>query len=114
MTTNETMAVTTPQPPPLNEITFTITTPTAPLFLGTLKINAFPPGANGVIGSVDPGGADAQHPALHVFKMGAKFQQIRQFLINNQGTLSIQITYESSNFLASNLNVMAMLMAATG
>jgi hypothetical protein len=113
--TNETMSVTTPPPPiPLNQITFTITTPHNPLFLGTLHINAFPPAAGGVIGSVDPGGATAAAPAIHTFRMGAKFQMIRQFLINNQGPLAITITYDPITFLATDLNPLAMLMAANG
>ncbi|HYQ04390.1 MAG TPA: hypothetical protein VER96_37210 [Polyangiaceae bacterium] len=114
MITTATMAVTTPSQIPPNEVTFTITNPTSPLFLGTLKINGLPSGAGGVLGSVDPGGADASHPASHTFKMGSQFQSIRQFLINNQGPLSIQITYDTNTFLATNLNVIAMLMAANG
>ena len=112
-TTVETMAVTTPPPPiPATQITFTITTPTAPTFLGTLHINALPPAAGGVIGSVAPGGASATAPATHTFRMGSKFAQIRQFLIDNQGPLAIQITYDTDTFAATDLNPMAAMRFA--
>jgi hypothetical protein len=114
MTTTETFSVTIPQNLPAHEVTFTITNPGAPLFLGTLKINDFATGAGGVLGSVDPGHADATHLAGHAFKMGNQFQPIRDFLINTQGSLSIQITYDSITFLATNLQVTATAMAANG
>ncbi|HKO51100.1 MAG TPA: hypothetical protein VJV79_25500 [Polyangiaceae bacterium] len=114
-TTIEMMLVTTPAPPiPLNLITFTITTPSAPLFLGTLHINALPPAAGGVIGRVNPGGANATAPATHALRMGAKFQEIRQFLMSNQGPLAIQLTYDTISFLATDLNPIAMLKVANG
>lgn len=109
--TTETFSVTIPQTLPAHEITFTITNPSSPLWLGTLKINDLPTGAGGVLGSVDPGSADANHLAGHTFKMGSQFQPIRNFLINTQGALSIQITYDSATFLATNLVVMAMPMS---
>lgn len=117
MTTTATFSVTlsgNPASLPPHEITFTITNPSAPLFLGTLKINDFPPGAGGVLGSVDPNGADATHLIGHTFKMGSQFQPIRNFLTTNQGSLSIQITYDPITFLATNLLVMATAMAANG
>ena len=111
-TTVETMSVTTPPPPiSMNQITFTITTPSAPTFLGTLHINPLPPGAGGIIGTLAPIGT-AGAPAVHTFKMGSKFAQIRQFLMNNQGPLMIQISYDTLSFLATDLNPLAMLFAA--
>jgi hypothetical protein len=104
LTTTGPMSVTTPQPLPLNQITFTITTPDAPLFLGTLQINGKAVPASGVIGSVDPSGASPQAPAFHVFRMGNKFEQIRQFVYTHPGVLAIQITYDPTTFLAYDLN----------
>lgn len=111
-TTIEFMAVTTPPAIGANQITFTITTPSAPTFLGTLQITGLPPAAGGVIGSVAPGGASPAAPAVHAFRMGSKFQQIRQFVTNNQGPLGIQITYDTLTFVATDLNPIAMLFAA--
>ena len=107
-TTFETMFATTPPPPP-NLITFTITTPAAPLFLRTLQISGLPVLPDGSIGNVTPGMPAA--PATHAFKMGAKFQQIRQFLLNNPGPLAIQITYDNVTFIATDLNPISMRFA---
>jgi hypothetical protein len=110
VTTTETIAVTTPRPPPLNEITFTITAPSSPLFLGTLKVNALPSGSGGVLGSVDPGSASATNPASHSFRLGsAKFQQTRQYLVSNGPPFWVQITYDSVTFAVTEFSVLSTL-----
>jgi hypothetical protein len=104
------MFATTPPPPlPPNLITFTIPTPSAPLFLRTLQISGLPLLPDGSIGNVTPGTAGS--PATHAFRMGAKFQQIRLFLMNNQGPLAIQITYDNVTFIATDMNPIAMQFA---
>jgi len=116
-TNTEPLFVSTPSPLPLDQITFTITSPQphSPLFLGFIQINARSPSASGVIGTVDPGSSTADAPAMHVFKMGSKFTQIRQFLQDNAGRpIAIVITYDPVSLFAFDLNPVAMLMAANG
>ena len=106
----------TPSPLPLDQILFTITSPnpSSPLFLGSIQINGRSVPASGVVGTLDPGTATVEAPAFHVFRMGSKFTQIRQFLQNNGGPIAIVITYDPVTLLAFDLNPMAMLMVANG
>jgi len=63
------------------------------------------------MGNVAPG--TAQSPASHLLKIGNKFQPIRLFLVDNQGPLSIQITYDPITFQVFDFTVFAMPMAAS-
>ncbi|HYQ46345.1 MAG TPA: hypothetical protein VER11_30460 [Polyangiaceae bacterium] len=97
-----------------NQVTFTITLPTSPLFLGTLQVDGLPAGANGVIGTLSPVG-DAAHPSVHNFHLGnARFQQLLQSLGNPVLPLSIQITYDNVTLKATDLRLPTMQMAANG
>lgn len=117
MIVTETMPVTFPPIPPpptaVNQVTFTITNPTSPLFLGTLHVDGLPSGANG-IGTLAPIGS-AQSPSVHSFHLGnQKFQELVQSLRSNPSPLSISITYDNISLVATDLRLFVMLMAANG
>lgn len=99
-----------------NQITFRITNPVLPLLLGTLRIDALPAGANGVIGTLSPVGVSVSNPSVHNFHVGSlKFSQFLASVNAHPGPpLSIQITYDNVTLAATDVRVTAMQMAANG
>ena len=91
------------------KITFHMSNPCAPLFLGTLIVTPVEP-VGGALGSVAPGNATAAVPALQTLTLGAaRFQAVLQYVTNNPGPFELLITYDD-NYVVWGFNIVGLVM----
>jgi hypothetical protein len=107
MTPTPTIVTTTTTPIPVTlayvspaRLTVRITSPIAPLLMGTLTLTNRAPAVGGVIGNINPGVATILAPATHTLSMGTEFATILQFVLAWYGPLAVELTYDPNTWLA--------------